>query len=99
MEADLLVLMMAFTAADCWWYPQTLHYSSRSGAFSFFMRASRHRDFPKLAEIAGIGSADELRAAVRAGHKKLGVERSNDFWPTDQSFWSSMNMDALDTLT
>jgi len=99
MQAELLVLMMAFITDGSRWYPQTLHYSSRVGAFPFFVKAARHRDFKKLAKITGIGSGDELRAAVKAGHEKLGVNRWHDFWVSDRSFWGSMNMDGLDTLT
>lgn len=99
MQSELLVLMMAFITDDCRWYPQTLHYSSRTGAFPFFVRAARHRDFQKLARITGIDSGDELRAVVKAGHEKLGVEQWHNFWMSDRSFWGSMNMDALDTLT
>ncbi len=98
-QAELLVLMMAFITDGSRWYPQTLHYSSRPGAFPFFVRAARHRDFQKLARITGISSGAELRAAVKAGHERLGVERWHDFWLSDRSFWASMNMDALDTLS
>lgn len=98
MQAELLVLMMAFITDGSRWYPQTLHYSSRAGAFPFFVRGARHRDFQKLAKITGIGTGDELRAAVKAGHEKLGVNSWHDFWMSDRSFWGSMNMDALDTL-
>lgn len=99
MQAELLVLMMAFITEGCQWYPQTLHYSSRAGAFPFFVRAARHRDFQKLAKITGMGSGDQLRAAVKSGHEKLGVDRWHNFWMSDRSFWGSMNMDALDTLS
>jgi len=99
MQAELLVLMMAFITDGCRWYPQTLHYSSRAGAFPFFVRAARHRHFQKLAMITGIGSGDELRAAVKAGHEKLRVDRWHNFWRSDPGFWGSMNMDGLDTLT
>jgi len=99
MQAELLVLMMAFITEDCRWYPQTLHYSSRAGAFPFFIRAARHRDFQKLAKITGIGGGDELRAAVKSGHEKLGADRWHNFWPSNRSFWGIMNMDALDTLS
>lgn len=99
MQAELLVLMMAFITDGCRWYPQTLHYSSHAGGFPFFVRAARHRDFRKLAKITGIGSGDELRTAVKSGHEKLGVEGWHNFWLSDRSFWGSMNMDALDTLS
>jgi len=98
MQAELLVLMMALVK-DVYWYPQTLHYTSRSGAFPLFLRAARHRDFEKLAQITGIGSGDELRAAVKSGHDKLQVSHWHNFWMSDRSFWESMNMDALDTLS
>lgn len=99
LQAELLVLMMAFVTDACRWYPQTLHYSSRSGAFPFFVRAARHRDFQKLAKITGIGSGEKLRAAVKAGHERLRVNEWHNFWMSDRSFWGSMNMDDLDTLT
>lgn len=98
-QAELLVLMMAFITEGCRWYPQTLHYSSRAGAFPFFVRAARHRDFQKLAKITGIDSGDALRAAVKSGHEKFGVDQWHNFWMSDRSFWRSMNMDALDTLS
>ena len=98
MQAELLVLMMVFITESRRWYPQTLHYSSHSGSFPFFVRAARHRDFMKLAKITGVGSGNELRAAVKSGHGKLGVEGWQNFWG-DGSFWGSMNMDALDTLS
>lgn len=99
MQAELLVLMMALVTDACQWYPQTLHYLSRSGAFLFFVKAARRRDFRKLVKITGIGSADELRAAVKAGYERLKVSDWRNFWMSDRSFWSSMNMDGLDTLT
>jgi hypothetical protein len=98
MQAELLVLMMAFIKGNHW-YPQTLHYSSSAGAFPFFLIAARHRDFQKLAHITKIANGDELRVAVKSGHEKLGVERWHHFWMSDRSFWGSMNMDALDTLS
>src|SRR5690606_7177543 len=98
MQAELLVLRMAFITDGWRWYPPTLHYSSRAGALRFCVRAARHRDFHKLTKITGIGSGDELRAAVKVGHEKLSVDRWHNFWISDRSFWGSMNMDSLDTL-
>ena len=97
-QAELLVLMMAFITDGARWYPQTLHYSSRAGAFPFFVRGAQHRNFQKLAKITGVESADKLREAVKAGHQRLGVNTWHNFWMNDRSFWDSMNMDALDTL-
>lgn len=99
MQAELLVLMMAFISSNSRWYPQTLHYASYNEVFPFFIKAARHRDFQKLVKVTGIDSGHELRAAVKAGHAKFEVDRWHDFRMSDRSFWSSMNMDALDTLT
>lgn len=98
MQAELLVLMMAFITDGVRWHPQTLHYSSHGGAFPFFLRAAQHRHFQKLAQITGIENADQLREAVKAGHQRLGVSNWHNFWMSDRSFWENMNMDALDTL-
>lgn len=98
MQAELLVLMMALVTDGIRWYPQTFYYSSRSSAFPFFLRAAQHRNFEKLARITGIGSADELRSAVKTGHERLGVYQWPNFWIRDRSLWDSMNMDAIDTL-
>ena len=97
-QAELLVLLITFITDGVRWYPQTLHYSSRSGAYPFFVRAAQHRHFQRLAKITGIGNADDLRIAVKEGHVRLGVDHWHDFWTRDRSFWDSMNMDALDTL-
>jgi len=97
-EAELLTLMMSFITDETYWYPQTLHYSSRGSAYPFFLRAAQHRNFQKLAQITGMTSADQLRAAVKAGHERLQVQRWHNFWIQDRSFWNSMNMDELDTL-
>lgn len=79
MEAEALVLMMAFLASDSRWYPQTLLYAQRQGPFPFFLRASQHRHFLKLATITGITDADALRAAVKEGQERLGVSQWHDF--------------------
>jgi hypothetical protein len=96
-EAELLILLMAFLTPDARWYPQTLHYSSYSREFPFFIRATQHKHFLKLATITGISDANQLREAVREGHKRLGVSQWYNFHFND-SFWSKMNMDKLDSL-
>jgi len=98
MQAELVILMMAFITEGSRWYPQTLHYSSRSGSFPLFLRAAQHRHFQKIVMITGIGSADDLRETIREGHKRLGVDQWTNFWTIDRTFWTSMNMDLLDTL-
>lgn len=96
-QAELLILMMACLVEGVYWYPQTLHYSSRA-SYPFFLRAAQHRHFKKLATITGIRSADELREAVKAGLERLEVGKWLNFRLVGHSFWNSMNMDSLDTL-
>ena len=97
MQAELLVLLMAFITPDVRWYPQTLVYASHSD-FPYFVRASQHKHFLKLAVVTGISDADALRDAVKAGHERLGVNRWYDFAMSSDSFWNRMNMDKLDSL-
>ena len=96
-QADLLVLMMAFITPDTRWYPQTLHYSRYADEFPFFIRASQHKNFRKLATITGIESADALRTAVKEGQERLGVSQWHPLH-FERDFWHSMNMDNLDTI-
>ena len=97
-EADLLVLLLAFTNANIsWWYPQMLHYAPYRGEFPFFVRSTSHRHFLKLATITRISNADDLRNSVKEGHQRLGVNRWTNFYFSD-GFWSSMNLDKLDSL-
>ena len=97
LQAELLTLLMSFITDGTRWYPQTLHYASHSNSFPFFMRAAQHKHFSKLAAITGISSADELREKVKEGHVRVGTDRWYNFH-FERSFWSSMNMDNLDTL-
>lgn len=97
-QAELLVLMIAFIDPECRWYPQTLLYSSETMPFSFFVRAAQHHNFLKLAEVTGISDADALRHAVCEGEERLLVMKWNDFWLHNDSFSSIMNLDNLDTL-
>lgn len=97
MEAELLVLLMALLHPKAYWYPQTLHYAAYHGEFQFFIRATQHKNFTKLATITGIDSADKLRAEVSAGRERLNTNGWHNF-SFSNSFWSSMNMEKLDTL-
>lgn len=94
-QADLLVLMMASIMKDVRWYPQTQYYSSHSRTLRFFLRAAQHRHFLSLAQITGIDNADKLREVVKTGLQRLGVGQHRGL---RMDFWSSMNMDALDTV-
>ena len=95
-QAELLTLLMSFITPDTRWYPQTLHYSSHSSKHPFFIRATQHKYFAKLAIITGIADADILRSKVKEGHKRLNVKNWHDFY-FEQNFWYAMNMDNLDT--
>ena len=72
-------------------------YSPYSSGFPFFIRAEQHKNFLKLAIITGIDNADILREKVKEGHNRLNVSQWHDFHFHD-SFWSSMNMENLDSL-
>ena len=96
-QAELLTLMMSFITPDTRWYPGTLHYSSYGNGYPFFVRAAQHKSFLKLAEITGINSVDELREKIKEGHQRLNTEHWHNF-NFERNFWSSMNMDELDSL-
>ena len=96
-EAELLVLLMAFLNPNTTWYPQTLHYAGHTREFFFFLRASQHKHFEKLATITGIADANALREAAKKGHERLKVEEWHNY-SLRLSFWRYMNMDNLDTL-
>jgi hypothetical protein len=97
MQAELLVLLMAYVTANGWWFPRTLHYVDHGMNFPFFIRAAQKQYFRYLATITGIGSGDELRVAITEGRKRLGTERWTSFkW--DRSFGAAMNFEKLDTL-
>ena len=95
MQAELLVLMMAFVTKGSYWLPQTLLYSHYS-SFPFFVKAARRRDFQKLATITGFDSGDRLRTALKAGLEKF--DQWNDYRMRFLSIWEAMNADHLDTL-
>jgi len=97
MQAELLTLLLSFITPDVRWYPQTLHYASYGDGFPFFMRAAQHKNFAKISKITGIESADELREKVKEGHERAGTDRWHTFH-FERDFWSSMNMENLDTL-
>ncbi|MEB1134481.1 hypothetical protein VDP36_08435, partial [Xanthomonas campestris pv. campestris] len=80
-------------------HPQTALYLQRYHPSTFFLRASQHRNFVKLAKITGVNSADELREKVKEGHVRTGIKEWRDFSMIhDPTFWDVMNMDALDTV-
>lgn len=96
-EAELLTLMMTFLTPNTRWYPGTLHYASYSREFPFFLRATQHKHFKKLATITGIDDVEKLRAAVKEGQERLEVGRWHNF-RFGGNFWSSKNMDKLNSI-
>ena len=96
-QADLLTLLISFITPDTRWYPQLMHYSRHGNEFPFFIRASQHKNFKKLARITGVDSADTLREKVKEGHERLDVGKWHDFH-FERNFWRAMNMDNLDTI-
>ena len=97
MQAELLILLMAFITPEARWFPQTLHYTDHGTAFPFFIRAAQRRHFKNLAVMTGIDSADNLRAAVKTGHERMVTNQWHSLrW--DRTFSSAMNLDKLDTL-
>ena len=96
-QADLLTLLISFITPETRWYPQLMHYSKHGNEFPFFIRASQHKNFKKLARITGIDSADTLREKVKEGHDRLEVGKWHDFH-FERNFWGAMNMDNLDTI-
>jgi len=98
MEAELIVLLMAFVLPSVkHWYPGTLLYAQHR-PFPFFVRATQHKGFQKLAAITGINNADQLRFKVEEGKERLHVDRWHDFWLHDRDFFEAMNLSKLDTI-
>ena len=95
-QADLLPLLMASIAPNIRWYPQLMYYSDYGAMFPFFIRASQHKNFAHVATITGIADADILREKVKEGFERLNVRNWHQFFM--QNFWTSMNMDNLDTI-
>ena len=96
-QAELLTLLMSFITPGTRWYPATFYYSSYGNGYPFFIRAAQHKNFSKLAKITGISDADKLREEVKEGHVRLNVGQW-DYSHIEEDFWSSMNMEKLDTL-
>ena len=96
-QAELLVLLMVFIMPKTRWYPQTLLYAQRNKDYPFFIRATQHKGFKKLATITGIDDAEVLRSTVKAGIERLEVSKWYNFH-FNNDFWYSMNMEKIDTL-
>lgn len=96
-EAELITLMMAYITPDVYWYPGTLHYANYTDSYGLFLKATRRRDFSKLAQITGISDAKELKEAVMKGEQGMNQYQWHFFRITG-ALSRMMNLDNLDTL-
>ena len=101
-EADVLVYLMALlsqdTDSEAYWYPGTLHYAPYMHKFPFFLKATRHKGFRKLAIITGIDSAEQLKEAVYNAQEHHATIQWNKF-RFQGNISNMINLDKLDTLT
>ena len=81
---------------DSRWNPQTSHYAAYEDEFPFFLRATQHRYFLKLAIVTGINDANRLREVVKEGYENWVQWFKGLYFQRD--FWLMMNMSKLDTL-
>lgn len=94
-QSESLTFMMS-VLKDVHWYPGTLHYVSHYQRMPFFLRATQHKHFRKLATVTGIESGNELRDQFKVALASHGITRSNTFFRMD--FSSLMNIEDLDTI-
>lgn len=94
MQADVLILMVA-CIRNLRWYPATAVYAERYHPFPLFLRATRRRDFHKLATVTGIADAAELKQLVTAGFEKLQL---NQMRHGMVNFLSLMNLERLNSI-
>jgi hypothetical protein len=98
-EADLLALMAASISENARWFPQTIYYAGYGKTPPFFLRATQHKHFKKLAIITGIESAEELRTKVKAGIERMRLNQWPDYsMHANTSFSDALNLDKLDTI-
>jgi hypothetical protein len=98
-DADLMTFLAAMLGKDTRWYPDTLFYLGYLRARPFFLRATQHKHFRKLALITGIENADELRKKALEGYDRIGVKEWSTFGMyVHGSIWNALNLDKLDTI-
>ena len=101
-EAEVLVYLMALLSQDTYletyWYPGTLRDAPFNHKFSFFLKATRHKGFRKLAIITGIDNAEHLKEAVYNAQKHHATIQWDNF-KFRGNISSMINIDNLDTLT
>lgn len=96
MEAEAIVLLMSFLTPGTYWYPGTLFYVPSMSQLPFFVRATRRKDFRKLAAITGNSDVEQLREAVAKGQE--GLSSQGGLYGFRRGFAHMMNIDKLDTL-
>ncbi len=93
-QADLLSSLISCIKPDTIWYPATLHLPGARTSHPFFVRAVQHKNFLKLATIAGV-SISELKNKVKEGKPK---NLKSYCQKIGRSFEELVNMDAWDTM-
>lgn len=96
-EAELLIILMSFIIPNTRWFPQTLYYFSYYKTPPFFLRATQHKYFKKLAIITGINDVEKLKSTIKEGQQRLNTNN----WNTGEfgsSFWEIMNIDKFDSI-
>ena len=86
----------SFLTPETYWYPGTLLYVPLMGQLPFFVRATRHKDFRKLAAITRTDNVAQIREAVARGQKSLSSQGGP--YGFRLSFAHMMNVDKLHTL-
>ena len=99
-EADLVTMFVSLTVPGARWPSQTIHYSPFEERYPFFIKATQHMHFRKLAILTGIEDVGTLRERVREGLDRAELDR--DYVPGIHArggYWSIFNMDGLDTVS
>ncbi len=98
-EAECLVLLMACLTPNAHWIPGTLLYLSFERKVPFFLKATRHQDFKKLAIITGIEDAKELKNTAYKNLNRFNSHYMDSFQGyMDINFTRFLNLENLDTL-
>lgn len=95
-QADLLTTLVAIVEGVDW-YPQTIHYSPFHASYPFFVRAEQHSHFLNLSVITGIDDAGTLRSLARDEFNAM-YAQTRPMLPFVSSYWTTMNMEKMDTL-
>lgn len=96
MEAEAIVLLMSFLTPETYWYPGTILYVPSMAPLPFFVRATRRKDFRKLAAITGTSDVEQIREAVARGEESFSSQGGG--YGFRLGFAHMMNVDKLDTL-